>query len=73
LIRCSFESDIWGGGLCVYEAMTLTYPFDLSSEYKLMTSITEKVIDNIDCNYSDPVKDIVLSMLIKVRFTLHLY
>jgi hypothetical protein len=47
--------------------MTLTYPFDLSSEYELVTSITEKVIDKIDCNYSAPVKDIVLSMLIKVR------
>jgi serine/threonine protein kinase len=70
LIRCSFASDIWGLGLCVYEAMTLKYPFDESSYNNLLESII-KGIDNIDCNYSTPVKNMVLSMLIKVSFTLH--
>jgi serine/threonine protein kinase len=66
LYRCSFASDIWGAGLCVYELMTLKYPFNESNYYGLTNDIIKVPIDLTNYNYSSPVKDLVLSMLERV-------
>jgi serine/threonine protein kinase len=55
-------------GVCMYEMMTLEYPFDDFPPCKLMNSIISKEIREIDFpkEYSSEIKQLICKMLIKV-------
>jgi serine/threonine protein kinase len=67
---------MWGLGVCIYELMTLKHPFDGKGHYHIINSIIDKTINNIICEYktddnkmceySEPLKNLVLQMLRKV-------
>jgi len=53
------KSDVWACGCVVFEVLTLKKVFEASNQLKLITSILEKEIGEIDGQYSDEIRRIV--------------
>ena len=53
------KSDVWACGCVLFEVLTLKKVFEASNQLKLITSILEKEIGEIDGQYSDEVRRIV--------------
>jgi serine/threonine protein kinase len=67
LFRRSFASDVWAAGVCMYEVITLQFPFNDLSFYNLMDEIINKEIKEIESSYRiNELKNLIIKMLIKV-------